>query len=186
MAKLFNQAPPEPLLNYKDNQINHYSLGKALFNNSSILAIPKVIYQHLIKYNGCIFKNIHDHLSYDDIAKLIYINNELGFCDSYKDKIYKDIPENIKLNVDYLLGTDILKGTTHDYLNNSNKDYLGYELIIIGNTIVVILEESFLHNYKDKTQKVVFLKELYETSYNIMGECTATAKPFFLELVDAL
>ena len=185
MAKLFDHTPV-PLQNYKDTSVNNVNLGKTLFNNSVILAIPKEIYQHLTKYNGCIFKNIHKYLSYDDIAKLIRINDELGFCDSYRKEIYNDMPEDIRLNVEYLLSTKTLQDTTNDYLNNSTKDYLGYNIIITGNTIVVILEESFLRHFKDKTEKVEFLKKLYEASYNVMGECIATAKPFFVELVDAL
>ncbi len=185
MAKLFDHVPT-PLTNYKDNSVNYHSLAKAVFNDSNILAIPKEIYQHLTKYNGCIFKNIHNYLSYDDIAKLIRINEQLGFCDCYKDKIFSNLPESIKLNVNYLLETKTLQASTDSYLNDPGKDYLSYDIIITGNTIVVILEDSFLYNYKDKAQKVEFLKKLYETSFNVMGECTATAKPFFLELVDAL
>ena len=185
MAKLFDHQPV-PLQNYKDTSVSHYSLAQAIFNDSYILAIPKEIYQHLSKYSGCIFKTIHKYLSYDDIAKLIRINNQLGFCDSYKDKIFSNLPESVQLNVNYLLETKTLQASTDSYLNDPGKDYLSYDIIITGNTIVVILEDSFLYNYKEKTQKVEFLKKLYETSYNIMGECTATAKPFFLELVDAL
>ena len=184
-TKLFEQIP-NTLNNYKDTQLNQPSLAKTVFNNGTIVAMPKEIYQHLSKYSGCIFNNIHEYISYDDIAKLIYINDQLALCDCYKDKIYHDVPEGTKVNVDFLLNTNTLKESVTNYLNSANSTGICYELATIGNTIVVIVREGFLYSLKDNTQKVAFLKDLYETSFNVMGESIASSKPFFLELVDTL
>jgi hypothetical protein len=56
-TKLFQQIP-NTLNNYKDTQVNQPSLAKTVFNNGTIVAMPKEIYQHLSKYSGCIFNNI--------------------------------------------------------------------------------------------------------------------------------
>ena len=116
----------------------------------------------------------------------LYINDQLALCDCYKDKIYHDVPEGIKVNVDFLLNTNTLKESVTNYLNSANSTGICYELATIGNTIVVIVREGFLYSLKDNTQKVAFLKDLYETSFNVMGESIASSKPFFLELVDTL
>ena len=185
-TKLFQQIP-NTLNNYKDTQVNQPSLAKTVFNDGHIVVMTSEIYKHLSKYSGCIFNNIHEYISYDDIAKLICINNQLALCDCYKDKIYRDLPEGIKVNVDFLLNTNALKDSVTDYLNSATSSSgICYELATIGNTIVVIVKEGFLYGLKDKAQKVDFLKDLYKTSCNIMGESIATAKPFFLELVDTL
>lgn len=171
---------------YKDDKYKQQTdATKAAFNHTNVYIIPKQIYDHLTKYSGFIFDHIQDYLSYEDIAKLLKVNDIFNYDPIARLTIYNTLPEQHKINVDCILKTPDFIKSVDNYLYDEASDD-AYSIKNIENTIVVIINNGICSKLRNREYKTEFLKNLIVVSYNVMGDGNTNAQPFFKEFVDVL
>lgn len=185
---VFDNASSRSLDSYKDAGYKQQSdKTRSAMNQTKILAIPAYIYKHLNKYNGPITANLQNHLSYEDIAFLIRVNEILDFNPGVTSGLLSSLTDAYKTNVEFLLKTERLNRSVKNYLDIiTDGESNPYKIVNIENNILVIIEGGLLSKLNDKEVKELFLKELCEMCFNVMGDGNTSAQPFFKEFVDIL
>lgn len=190
MANLsvFDTVASSSLSPYKDQ--GHKELTnktKHMMSQYKIMVIPSYMYKHLNKVGSFNSTNLQEHLSYEDMASLIVINNLISLSGITSSSLHNSLVDPYKTNVEFLLKTDNLTKSVKTYLNiieSVKAKY--YEITNIENTILVVIEGGFSNMLLNKEFKKQFLKDLCSICYNVMGDGNTSAQPFFKEFVDIL
>lgn len=185
---VFDTVASSSLSPYKDQ--GHKELTnktKQMMSQYKIMVIPSYIYKHLNKVGSFNNINLQEHLSYEDMASLIVINNIISLSGTASASLHNSLIDPYKTNIDFLLKTDNFIKSVKTYLDVIETEKVKYyEITNIENTVLVIIEGGFSNMLLNKEFKKQFLKDLCSICYNVMGDGNTSAQPFFKEFVDIL